>query len=317
MQDFERAEEAEATEGNDGYSQEFRRLAQEERGRSPEDHPAPERHEPASGEAAAGQADEAPLGSDAANPPSGDEAPDIWANADPALKAAHEASLRAAEERASRAEQQVRSNNGRLSQAHHELNHLKEQLAKGRDSGAAPAEGAEAQDEEERYKQLREEYPDVAAPLLDRMAQLEGTIRGLTKRADEAQLVDLLTSQEEALAEVHPNWTTDVADPRFLHWAQGQPRYVQQGIQRNANGIVDAAEAGDILSRFKAAISPERDGGSGQDDQLATRRRRQLEAARTVPAKSPTTAAGTPDDYSSEWRRLSQVERRERQQASQ
>lgn len=302
MQDFEDVDGADAPEDNAEYSQEFARLAREEKDRPGQGGSDQDRHEPEPKGSEAGQAEQAPHGSDAASPPSAEQAPDIWSTADPKLREAFEAEKQARE----RAENAVRTNSGRLSQAHQELNTLRAKVA---EVSGAPAAGNDAGDEES-LKRLQEDFPEVAKPILAELERLKGTINELTQQQQgrsEQEQEQYLLGQQQELEKVHPNWLERSSTQEFAAWFWRQPRYIQDGIRRNGDGIVDAAEAIDLFNRFETETT----GSSGQQDQTAAKRARQLEAGRSVPAKSPPATGSTPDDYHSEWERLKQQEKRQ------
>lgn len=234
--------------------------------------------------------DGAPAEAPAPQPVSKETTDDPWKDAPPALREA----LEAERKRADAAETTVKRHSGRLSQLTRNLNELQSRHASERDKAAAPKEGEEATDRDARVKQLREEYPDLAAPLLDMMADQEAEIRALKDgQASQAtaQTEDLLQEQLRTLEQAHPKYREDVSDPAFLDWATKQPDYVQEAIRRNATEIVDGASAADVITRYKAETA---DPAKAREEQ---RRKEQLEAGRGVDTRQPSgTAAGSESD---------------------
>ena len=132
--------------------------------------------------------DAAPPPSSAAGPPAGsDEVDDIWAGAPAELRSAFEA------ERAGRAQAEnvIRSNNARWSSAQRELNVIRAQQARPALSGDAAPNGTlsarssgsgrgddgsdygyEAAERDEELLRVGDEYPDIAMPLIEMIADL-------------------------------------------------------------------------------------------------------------------------------------------------
>lgn len=311
--------DTEKVDGNDDkseFSTEFARLAREEAGQSePDPQDADDRHDAAlddEDEEDNGQVDQDPPASDADDPPAGSEKQDdIWANADPALKAAFEAE----KQRAAKAENAIRSNNGRLSQVQRELTELKQRQQ------AAPADKANEPPEvsDDELKRVGEEYPDIAPPLIGTILALRQQVEELskdrTKRSEaetaqaELDATERMAEQEQHLAEQHPDWNDVVKTEDFAKWAIVQPRMVQEALQRNGDGIVDGAEAAKILSDFKLET------GRAAADPIAAKRARQLDGSRAIPARSGVTPSGDGrgGTFSDEWKRLEAQERREAQ----
>lgn len=314
MSDQDRAA-AEEEDGNTEFSQHFRELAREEKGLAPDqgagagaDRDGLEEREEegrqdeggAAREPGERPADEGPAGQD--------EAPDIWASADPKLREAHEATVREAE----RLDRIVRNQDGRLSATARDLYQLRQSVAGHRDPAGATAQGEEAADDEERMKQLREEFPEVAAPILDRMLKLENRLKaveGAAQTVDQERTQAFLDHQEQLLDQSHGDWRERVSGDAFVEWAKRKPRHVREAILRNAQNIVDAEEVSDILARYKAeTTAPE----TAEAKALRERRERQRAGARMPATKGPTGGGrgGEGGEFSSEWARLREQDRR-------
>jgi hypothetical protein len=209
---------------------------------------------------------------------------DVWKDADPKLREAHENALREAQERASRAENQARSNGGRLAKALNELGALQQQIAT-----KAGAEGSEATDEE--IERLREEYPEVAGPLLKRLEKLTGTVDALTSSATaraEAEVGDALAGEFETLQGLHSDVGEIIKAPEYAEWLKGQAPSIQRIVQENSKAVVSAADTALVFDKFKA------DTGFGKarepteaEKQAAERRQRQLDAGKTATGSQP------------------------------
>lgn len=231
---------------------------------------------------------------------------DIWANADPALRKAHEDAIRDANLRFEGAR-------GRQSASDRELQRLRAQLAErdrqqagaGAGTGQPQGQGGQTADEPEvaeHLKQLREEYPEVAGPLLDEMARLRGTISQLQAPVGAMQQREAQAhyqAQENRLTELHPDWQATAQDDRFGGWLATQPQAIREAMERNFNAIVDGHEAALVIGKFKADLGigakpSEPDAGAieAQD-----RRQRQLAAGRDTGRTGPSVTTGVPDDF--------------------
>lgn len=235
---------------------------------------------------------------------------------DPAkLKAA----LAAEREAKVKAENTARSHGGRLAQTLNELNDLKKNLESEKKKGATP-EGEEADDEDERIKQLRADYPEVAEPLLEKIAALEATVKGIegAKETDqtagtEAQIQALYTEQLETLKSRHDDFGTVVQSPEYRTWLQDEktPAWARRVIQENTPHIVSAAECAEVLDLFKQKA------GWGKakqdaDESVANKRKRQLDAGTAVSGRQPAVTHDEDGSFEDEWDRLSVKEQRKR-----
>lgn len=244
---------------------------------------------------------------------------DVWANATPEQKAAYK-----------RLEQADRSNRGRISAMQRQLNDLTKasQSAaapdKGDASGKDGKEGADGFLATDDWNSFQEEYPEVAGPLGKFIGSLQAQI---TRQEKELSAIgterrqSALDEQVNLLVEEHPDWQDLTADTGFPDWLSSQPRHIQEAAMRNANEIVDAAEAADVVGRFKAfrsAQQPNNPPASGEGDpnnrqQLSGKRQRQLESASTARSRGPGVASGIPEDGDPEalWKAFDEQERRQ------
>jgi hypothetical protein len=316
VSDTERAEVSK-DQGNDGFSSEWQRLAQADSGldeKSPRDdaglEEAPKKDEGA-GQAGTPPKDEAAPSAE----PASDALDDIWADVPEPVRKAYEAE-RAAREKA---EQQARTNGGRASKAERDAAELRARLTAQPSPAPAPSKDKQEQETDElspELKRVAEEYGDVAKPLVDEIVELRATVSKLVaanasaedrkKAQDELELKEFLAGEEQALFDAHSDWQEVVLKPEFVSWVRESPRYVQEAIARNGNGIVDGKEAADIIGRFKEAT------GEKAPDPTSARRERQLEGSRTIPGRTGGAVhrgegGGT---YSSEWQRLAAEDRR-------
>lgn len=289
-----------------------------------------EEEDSAASESQAGVEGAGQQGSEASAYPEAD-ADDIWANATAEQRAAYEAAQRS-----------VSGLREQLDRRFREISRLKSQHLYAQPpqqptqaaSGEAAARGQPGQGEGEgetgdflaspKWKEFAEEYPEVAGPLTDVIGELRDQIKRQerelsaigTERRDDA-----LAEQATLLAEEHSDWEQVVADRGFMDWLNAQPRHIQEAAVRNAENIVDAAEAADVVGRFKAfqqqhSTNTSRSGNArdnGNNQALAGKRARQLESASAARSRGPGAASGIPEEGDPEtiWRQFDEMERRE------
>ncbi|RJF80944.1 hypothetical protein D3877_11965 [Azospirillum cavernae] len=234
---------------------------------------------------------------------------DIWNSASEQQRAAFEA----AQAKLHALDHDSRSNRGRVAALQRETETLRKQLAALH--GAAGSTGQDQTDASDAdIRRLQEEYPEVARPVLKQISSLQRQLNEAQQRLDRRESLETqrereqaLDREEQALAQMHPDWDKVTARPEFTAWLSTQPRYVVEAIQRNGEAIQDAAEAGDIITRFKqatgiaqataAASAPAAVTATGASANLAARRQRQLESGATITSRGAGPAGGPPDDF--------------------
>ena len=212
------------------------------------------------------------------------------------------AALEAARAEVERLKHRLSSDDGRVAALNRELQQLRQQAVGQGEGKADPPKGAKDLLEGDDLKAWREEYPEVAEPVLRLIQAQQETIdrlSGTMGKIDEDKAETFYEKQFTVYAEQHPDWA-DYVGPQSRHgtkfagWLEAQPRYVREAVERNSDNIVDANEAADVLSKFKreAGIS-----GGQASPKPDVRRQKQLDAAADVRTKTPPVAAGVPDDF--------------------
>lgn len=241
-------------------------------------------------------------------PPAADDAPsgnpdtsDIWANAPAELREAYEREKRDAELR-------IKSIQGRQSAADRELQRLRAELEdrqRQQQSNAGGEQGNQGQSESEGddpYKQLVEDYPEIAGPLVENLksvqAELSQLKQGVGTFEQERQLT-YLKQQQDILTEQQPDWQTALQDERFGGWLQEQPKPVQEAFERNKEAIWDGAEAAWLVGQFKTSLGiGAKPTEQQQPPSQASRRAKQLASGRDFAGGSGAPVAeGIPDDF--------------------
>jgi len=163
----------------------------------------------------------------------------------------------------------------------------------------------------EKWESFKQEYPEVAAPIdemlqavLSKADRLEQQLAGMSK----AQVQDVYQSNLEYVKSQHPDFDQIVGGTEFKEWVDRQPRFIQEGIQRNATDLVDAVEASEILNLYKAhnassaqqvtQAAPLKPGNN-----ISGKRARQLETAAVGPSRTQASAmSGVPNDPELQWK---------------
>lgn len=233
-------------------------------------------------------------------------APDIWANATPEQRAAYEELA-----------QKYKSVNGRVAPLQRRLEELRAQATKERPERKSPTAAIAA---------LKDDYPEIAEPLLEALAPIEEAlqeqdqIEESRRTAAVQELETLETEAQQELEKVHPDWLETLGQNGevFAAWIEDQPRRIRQAAYENANGIVDAAQASEVVQLFKAHLAgePPREAATDPQDNrnsLEDRRARQLGASMQPSGRGPNRPlrSGIPESGDPEqlWAMWEQVDR--------
>ncbi len=183
------------------------------------------------------------------------EQPDIWADATPEQRAAFEA-----------AQHENSSNRERVQAQNRKISDLLSQP--GAAQPAAPVSKPATTEEgdpvaNEEWEKFEEEYPEVAGPISKRygneLAELKAEnakLRGEVSGINHIQRQEAIDTEEAVLLDRHPDWKAETSTPEFSEWLPNQPRYVQDGFQRNGDTISDGDEAASLMDLFKADMAP-------------------------------------------------------------
>jgi hypothetical protein len=254
---------------------------------------------------------------------------ELWGNATPEQRAAHEA----AQAQIKKLEQAERSNRGRLSAFQRQINELQQRQKPSADKADGKGdqdkgEGADGFLVTDDWKSFKTEYPEVSGPLEKVIGTLQGEITRLNKEMsaignDRRQLA--LNEQADILNTKHEDWRDVVADDGFVTWLETQPRHIREAAMRNADDIVDAEEAADVVGRFKEYSAAQAGGGGNADKTnsrdntrgkgnhaLTNKRQRQLDSAASTRTHTPGGASGIPEDgdETTIWKQFDEMEKR-------
>lgn len=189
--------------------------------------------------------------------------PDIWANASPEQRAAFEEAQRQVADM----EQRLRRSGGSVSGLQRKINSLQEALK------AKPGNRDARRDQTatEALGRLKTEYPEIAELLDPVLNSVRGDVTDLSnaeRKRVEAATRDLndsvnelsaIASQNARMVETaHPGYEKYLLEnqQKFLAWVEDQPRAIREAAYANAQYVVDAEKAIDVINRFKASITP-------------------------------------------------------------
>lgn len=249
-----------------------------------------------------GSSDERPAGDEPpANADTSGEQPqgssdDIWSSVPEAARNAHQQALA----RAAELERRLREKGNEVA--------LLRRTAPQQAGSSTPSEdqtsGNPPAVPPEQIQQLKEEYGEIAGPLI---TMIEAQARQI---AELAKPVQQLTASQQAQAEqanlsrldeLAPDWRDLATKPEFQTFRTNAPRMVREALDRNWDQIVDPEEAAAAFEyfRMKAGFSlPQAGNQNPQPNPLAAKRERQLAAGRDSGSSGGVPVANqVPDDF--------------------
>lgn len=256
--------------------------------------------------------DDAKTGKDAVEAePEQEEAPDPLANASPEVKAAFDA----LKVRADKAEHENTSNRGRISAYQEELRQQRD--AAGKPAAAKPSDGTKPGVKAfatKEFKTFAEDYPEVAkmieAGVNSAVEEVQAENVTLRKELDGISgehRAENLNRQFQTVLDAHPDYSKIKGSDEFKEWFKTSPAYVQDGVKRNSEYIIDGSEVSDIVQRFKDETGfgeqPAPAGKDGKpaaapaDTNIAGKRARQRQSATAVKGGGIPPAGGPPTDF--------------------
>jgi hypothetical protein len=229
--------------------------------------------------------------------------PDIWDNASPEQREAFERLKAEKDDLANRRSGQDR----KIRDLNLALMKLSARPAPSKTTDGADG-NTEPIDLGEKWGDFKEEYPEVAGPIEQMLAEQGRQINALSGQLSsmgQTAIQSVIRDNESRLDERFPGWAEIAGSQEFGKWASTQSRMVQDALRRNANAIVDYDDAADILQRFKDATgwgttahpnaTPVPDPASTTNP--SKRRDRQLTStAGRAPKRGAAVATGIPED---------------------
>lgn len=243
-------------------------------------------------------------------------APSVWDNAPAELRTEYE---KLAADRA-RLEHEVRSHKGRAVGAQRRYEDLLKAAEPRKVEGDRPTPQAA-------LAALKEDYPEIAGPLEQALGSIQGQVATLSeaeesrRTAAQTELSDFLQNETTSLVSQHPDYLEVLGknSDALVAWIDDQPRAVRDAFARNANEIVNAAEAATVIGLFKAHLGKPAPAPAAEQPRtattppLASRRERQLGAtANPTRSHRRPTVSGIPEngDPQDIWDAFEEAERR-------
>lgn len=146
---------------------------------------------------------------------------------------------------------------GTISAKDRKIRELEQQIAGFRN--VANEERADS-DQIESLEQLREEYPDLLDPILQRIDDLRQQQDGMRQQLGAVseyyseKVHSAAEEQAQLLEDRMPGWETLVGDnlEEFWDWVDDQPKAIRELAEASQDVIQDADATYDMLARFKA-----------------------------------------------------------------
>lgn len=252
----------------------------------------------------------------------GEAEPDIWAEAPEHLREAFK-----------KRDNDAKTWRGRFTRLNDEARDLRAQVHDLQAARSQPAPDTESDADQkkasnaiasvleaDRWKQVREEYPELMQPLEEALTALSGAVeevRGTASSAsahiEQQRQIDQVRQQEqraaEALSERHPEWQQIVRTPEYRDWIADQSPYIQR-IHREST---DADEVSIVLDLYQAQARPRQEAPSAtttpthtpntRSDALPANRRRQMGSGFSTRARGRQMTGTLPpaDDGDAAW----------------
>lgn len=256
---------------------------------------------PPAGDTPSGQGDEGedktPSEGEDGDDPAGDDDTDGQATIEDLQ--AHIASLEAT----------LKTQNGRVSARDREINRLRAEIRDAREAITdRKRDAAGHKDRDERLTKVREEYPEVVAPLAEEIeaarkreaAEIQRQERQLQRRQEELATIE--AEEEARFLDEHPDGFDVLKQNKeaFKDWLDDQPKVIRDAFETNKSSIVDASAAALVVGKFKLALheaqAPAKTTPPNRQD---PRRQLQMDGARTQ-RSSPQRSQTAPGEGASE-----------------
>lgn len=187
--------------------------------------------------------------------PASETVDDIWAKAPPELRAAHDATRTELERERTTSKRHA----GTVSGLQRKVNEL---LKATPAPGAAKPEAKTAAPDpldDEGWKKFETDYPELAetiGALRTRLHAAETKVNRLEPEvgtiSSERRLQSVESAQLPTVLAAHPDYDRIAKSDEFLAWFDQAPAFIQDGVKRNAEWIVDGNEVVHIVKLFKA-----------------------------------------------------------------
>lgn len=233
-------------------------------------------------------------------------APFDWSKAPQEMREAHDAELASARARESQLEQQNKRIRGQVSSL------ARTPRPTPTPAAARPAAGDRAPPKppsDADIIKIGEDIPEVA-PMAESFVALRKETEQLRseRNADHAQRTEAFyQDQYEQLIAKHPDYDSLVnkdgkTNPAFIAWAEAQPPWLQELVNKNGKELEDLSAADEVINRYRAHVatsssSQPQGEGLAPSNPMAARRAEQLRGSETVRSRGGAAGTGPPDDF--------------------
>lgn len=233
-------------------------------------------------------------------------APFDWSKAPQEMREAHDAELASARARESQLEQQNKRIRGQVSSL------ARTPRPTPTPAAARPAAGDRAPPKppsDADIIKIGEDIPEVA-PMAESFVALRKETEQLRseRNADHAQRTEAFyQDQYEQLIAKHPDYDSLVnkdgkTNPAFIAWAEAQPPWLQELVNKNGKELEDLSAADEVINRYRAHVatsssSQPQGEGLAPSNPMAARRAEQLKGSETVRSRGGAAGTGPPDDF--------------------
>jgi len=162
--------------------------------------------------------------------------------------------LEIANERVANAQRKMTEATQETASLRRQVSELNQKIAQLTEQFSSPSDSSEI----DSLTDLANEYPDIVAPMLDRIRQLEGKLNevdGKFEHTESQQVEQRAAAEREThfnkILDAHPDAMALAQSNEMQVWLAGRPPFDNQILQ---NGTAD--DVNDLLTRFKAAQTP-------------------------------------------------------------
>ena len=212
-----------------------------------------------------------------------EESIDPWKGVNPALKKQFDAMTSKVNT--------LEETEGRLKQAEKRIGAITNELTNSQNTVVEPElekpteeQIAEAKESDEKWKTLKDDFPDWADAIDTRLTSFEKKMTpGVSKEMLQAELKELRKSlksetkeeiEEAVLTYAHPTWKDDVKTTEYSTWAASQNDDVKEKIKSSF-----AADAIEVLDLFKSS-------NGNKVDRIKKQRQNKLQSSVATPGRS-------------------------------
>jgi hypothetical protein len=195
---------------------------------------------------------------------------------------------------------------------------LQRRLAELEAKTKAPAAPKRPAPSPEDLAKVREEYPEVAAPILSALDDVNARLETMTA-AQRQQEEAFFAKQHAVFLTKHSDAPQLLRDTdAFTAWVEDQPLRIREAAHRNGARIVDADEAAEVIALYKqhlgmGAKPAEPPAQPAPAPSLSAKRQGQLAATAAPQRTARATVSGIPEDGDPEqiWKAFAAMEARQ------